>query len=137
MKNKKRQLGISLIIVIFLLAAVSVMALSMVRLSATQHLASFYAARGAQAYFAARAGMEYATATVVAPGGNCGNLALPPITIEGFDININCAPVGTFQEGVAGDYTIFRLTVIASNGNFAVPDVANRRISATVRRLGP
>src|SRR5688500_5412230 len=52
-----RQRGISIIIVVFILAVVSMLALSMVRLSSTQHISSLYTWRSAQAYFAARSGL--------------------------------------------------------------------------------
>jgi MSHA biogenesis protein MshP len=128
----KNQRGISLVVVIFLLAVVSVLTLSMMNLSGTQHISSLYTARGAQAYFAARAGMEYATAQIVA-GAGCP--IADPGTIAGFTVTIDdCTPAGTFNEGGPGTFSIFRLTVSASSGNFQVPDVANRRISATVIR---
>jgi len=129
---RKKQRGISLIIVIFLLAVVSVLTVSMVNLSGTQHISSLYSLRNAQAYFAARAGMEYATALIIG-GANCPIAS--PGTIEGYTVTIdNCSAAGPFNEGNPTSSTIFQLTVTASSGNFQVPDVANRRITATVRR---
>jgi MSHA biogenesis protein MshP len=122
----KKQRGISLMIVIFLLAGVSVMALSMMNLSGTQHINSLYTVRGAQAYFAARSGMEYAIAQVMA-GGACANQ-----NISGFAVTIACVHAGNYNEGGAA-YDIYRLTTTASDGNFQVPDIANRRLTVTVK----
>ncbi|HEX5055528.1 MAG TPA: hypothetical protein VFX02_03435 [Gammaproteobacteria bacterium] len=131
-----KQRGISMVIVIFLLAVVSVMTLSMATISGTQHMNSLYTQRAAQAYFAARAGMEYAIARVIAVDACPGNPGAIPGMNE-FNVVVACvrspAGVATFNEGGAA-YSIFRLTVTASSGNFAVPDVATRQITATVRR---
>lgn len=124
----RNQRGISLVIVIFLLAVVSVLTLSMINLSGTQHISSLYTYRGAQAYFAARSGIEYAVAQLVS-GGACADQ-----TISGFAVSITCPPVGTYNEGnAAAPYTIYRVTATASDGTFQVPDVANRRLTVTVK----
>jgi len=138
MQDKKQQRGISLIIVIFLLAVLSVLTLSMMKLSGRQQMDSLYAARGAQAYFAARAGMEYAIARVVAADTCPGSDPGPINGMADFTVTIDCARfpallTATYNEGGTA-YSIFRLTVTASSGSFAVPDVATRRVTATVRR---
>jgi MSHA biogenesis protein MshP len=124
----KRQRGISMVIVIFLLAVVSVMGLSMMKLSGTQQISSLYTLQGAQGYFAARSGMEYAVARLVG-GAACANQV-----ISGFNVSIACTPAGTYDEGnAASPYTVYRVTVTASSGNFQVPDLINRQITATVK----
>jgi MSHA biogenesis protein MshP len=122
----RTQRGISIMIVVFLLAGVSVMALSMMNLSGTQHINSLYTVRGAQAYFAARSGMEYAIARTKA-GGACANQ-----NISGFAVTITCVLAGNFNEGGAA-YAIYRLTTTASGGTFQLPDVTNREITATIK----
>jgi MSHA biogenesis protein MshP len=127
-KNIQFQRGISLVVVIFLLAVVSVLTLSMMNLSGTQHMSSLYTARGAQAYFAARSGIEYAVAQLVA-GGGCANQ-----TISGFAVTITCPAVGAYNEGnAAAPYTVYRVTATATSGTFQVPDVANRQLTVTVK----
>jgi MSHA biogenesis protein MshP len=129
----KKQRGVSIIVVIFLLAVVSVMALSLMNLSGTQHMSSLYTVQGTQAYFAARSGLEYAIARIVVDGQNCGGIA-SPFSISGYDVNIACTPAGTYDEGnAAAPYNIYRLTATASSGNFQVPNVVNRRITVTVK----
>jgi MSHA biogenesis protein MshP len=128
----KKQRGISIIIVIFLLAAVSAMALSMMNLSGTQHMSSLYTARGTQAYYAARAGLEYAVDQVVATGVCPANPGPIPGMTD-FNVTIdNCTPAGPFNEGGPA-YTIYRLTVTARSGSFQAPDVATRQVMATVK----
>lgn len=129
---QKNQRGISLVVVIFLLAVVSVLTLSMMNLSGTQHISSLYTFRGAQAYYAARSGMEYAVARLVA-GATCAGVGSPQ-TVSGFTVDIACAAVGTYDEGnAAAPYTVYRLTTTAGDGTFQVPDVANRRLTVTVK----
>ncbi|HEY3487382.1 MAG TPA: hypothetical protein VGL10_04900 [Gammaproteobacteria bacterium] len=128
----KNQRGISLVIVIFLLAGISVMVVSMMNLSSTQHMTTLHSVRGTQAYFAARSGMEYAVARLTA-GATCAGIA-SPLTISGFTVTLACAAAGTFNEGnAAASYIIYSLTATASNGNFQVSNVANRQITATVK----
>jgi MSHA biogenesis protein MshP len=129
----RKQRGISLIVVIFLLALVSVLAVSMVNLSGTQHMSSVYTVQGTQAYFAARSGLEYAIARIVVDGQNCGGIA-SPLSISGYDVNIACALAGNYDEGnAAAPYNIYRLTATASSGNFQAPSVVNRQITVTVK----
>jgi MSHA biogenesis protein MshP len=131
--NIKKQRGISIIIVIFLLAVVSVMAVSMMNLSGTQHISSLYTVQGTQAYFAARSGLEYAISRVVVDGQNCGGIA-SPLSISGYDVNIACGLAGNYDEGnAAAPYNIYRLTATASSGNFQAPSVVNRQITVTVK----
>lgn len=127
-KNIQSQRGISLVIVIFLLAVVSVLTLSMMNLSGTQHISSLYTFRGAQAYYAARSGIEYAVAQLV-NGAACADQ-----TFSGFAVAITCQLVGTYNEGnAAAPYSVYRVTATASDGTFQVPDVANRRLTVTVK----
>lgn len=135
----RQQRGISVMVVIFLLAVVSMMTVSLLTLSGTQHISSLYAQRAAQAYFAAHGGIEHALDLLEAGGvGACGNITINPAMgmAGGFTVNILCtqiSPVAGFNEGNPAAYHIFRLTATASSGNFDIPEVANRRITVTVK----
>jgi MSHA biogenesis protein MshP len=127
----RKQRGISLIVVVFLLAGVSVLALSMMNLSGTQQISSMYTIRSTQAYFAARSGMEYAIDRVTAAA--CGGITSPQ-TISGFTVTITCTPSGPFDEGnPALPYTIYRLTTTATGGTLQVPEPVNRQITVTFK----
>lgn len=141
---RRNQRGISIMIVIFLLAVVSVLAVSMMNVSTTQHIGSMYAARAAQAYFSARSGIEYAVTSITTAGNPvtaCTNVNGSSITVQGFNVALTCtvSPPGAspaFNEGntdPAVAYRIYSLTATASGGTFQVPDVVNRRIQVSVK----
>ncbi len=129
--SRRSQRGISVLLVIFLLAAASVLGLAIATLAGTQHFNVAFSARAAQAYFAARAGMQYAAARVTA-GAGCGGIT-PTLTLEGFTVVVTCNISGTFNEGEALVYNIYDLTATASGGSFTAPDVTNRRLQATLK----
>lgn len=121
-----------MMIVVFILAVVTVTGLSISILLGTQHISSAYTFRGAEAYFAVRAGVDYALARVVG-GANCGGIS-PAITVNGFSVAIVCATMGPYDEGTPADsYTIYNITATASRGVFTAPDVANRQIRASIK----
>lgn len=130
MNNYRKQMGVSLLLVLFILAVISIMAISIANITGTQHLNTSYAIQRAQAYFAARAGMDYAAARISA-GLSCADIT-PSINLAGYSVTINCAAVGTYDEGGPSSFTIYSLTVLASKGVFSAPNVINRQIRATI-----
>lgn len=140
--NNNRQHGVSLILVLFLLTVVTVMVVSMANLSTGQHLGSLYAARGAQAYFAARAGVDYAISRIENGAAGCGDVAAS-LTIAGHTVDISCTltstptctplPLTACNEGGPTAYSIYAVDAVASRGNFQVPDVATRVVRATIK----
>lgn len=125
------QRGISIVLVLFLLAVIGVMALSLVKISGTQHMSSTYTYMGTQSYFAARAGLEWAAARA-AGGGSCA--ASATLVAAGRTVTVTCASSGPFDEGdPSSPYFMYQLTATASDGGFQVPDVSNRRVNATVK----
>lgn len=129
--NRRLQRGVSVLLIVFLLGAVSLLGVVIANLVTTQHFAVAFSARAAQAYFAARAGMQYAAARVTA-GAGCAGVA-PTLTIDGFTVAVTCNVSGTFNEGEATAYNIYDLGATASAGSFNAPDVANRRLQATLK----
>lgn len=130
-RNRNRQAGVSIVIVLFLLVVVSGLVVSVTQLTGTQHINTLFAHRSAQSYFAARAGLDYAIARVVGGNGCAMNTAL---TIAGYDVTVSCTAVGPYNEGdAASPYSIYNLAAVASGGSLALPDIANRRVRATVR----
>lgn len=127
-----KQKGISIVIVLFLLAVVSGLVISLTRLTGTQHLNTLYSYRGTQAYFAARAGLDYAIARVA--GGNACAID-SPLTISGYDVTVTCAQVGpVYNEGnPALPYRVYTLSAWASAGDLLLPNATNRRLQASVR----
>lgn len=134
-----RQRGVSIVLVLFLLTVVVVMVVSMANLSTGQHLGSLYSARGAQAYFAARAGVDYAISRISDPGNlnpdRCDgvNSSLPNIGGTGYDVTIDCVLAGSFDEGNPVPFSVYSISAVASGGGFQVPDVATREVRATIK----
>ncbi len=129
--SARSQRGISVLLVIFLLGAASLLGVVIATLSSTQHLNVAFSARAAQAYFAARSGMQYAAARVTA-GAGCAGIT-PTLTLDDFTVAITCNVSGTFNEGEALVYNIYDLSATASAGGFSAPDVVNRRLQATLK----
>ena len=129
-KSQCRQQGVSIILVIFLLAAVGGLVVSLSQLSSTQNINSSFSARSAQTYFAAQAGLDYAIARING-GFGCGGVG--NFILDGYDIFVTCGSTGPFDEGGSVAFNVIRLDVTASQGGFNVPDATNRRVRATVR----
>ena len=141
-----RQRGVSLVLVLFLLTVVTVMVVSMANLSTGQHMGSLYSARGAQAYFAARAGVDYAISRINSGAGCAGVGDLPDIGGTGYDVQVTCCqgafdaawncipePMGGFNEGNPVPYSIYSIRSVATDGGFQVPDVVTREVRATIK----
>ncbi len=132
MRIFKKQQGISLVLVIFLLAVVAVLIVSLTRVAGTQHFSSAYVYRNGQAYFAARSAIDYAIARIAA-GGGCAGVA-GNLVLQGYNVTITCNVSGTYNEGNLLDvYSIYALTALASSGSFQAPDASNRVVRTTVK----
>lgn len=125
------QRGVSVLLVIFLLGAVSVMGIVIAAIATTQHFSVSFSARATQGYMLARAGIDYALARVTS-GAGCAGVD-PALTLDGYNVTVVCNLSGTFDEGEAVPYSVFDVTATASNGSFNAPDVVNRRLRATVK----
>lgn len=127
-----KQSGLSFMLVVFILAAVAVLGLSISVISGTQHFTGTYTYRGSQAYFSARAGVEYALARI-ASGIACAGVS-PSISVNGFTVAVSCSAMGPFDEGVVADsYSIYNITATASRGGFTAPDAATRQVRASIK----
>lgn len=132
------QSGFAAIAAIFLVVALAALGGFMLTFSNTQQLTSAQDVQGTRAYWAARAGLEWAivnsaTATAAA-AADCTTTATPPATIEDFNMVITCARVGH----VDGDnINIFQITATASVGTSPGVGVGftERSVSASVCRL--
>lgn len=128
----RKQRGVSIILVLFLLTVVAALAVSMANLSGGQHMNSLYALRGAQAYFAARAGVDYAVSRINS-GAGCAGVA-GSLAIAGHTVSISCTlAANNVNEGSAVPYNVYSIDAIATRGGFQVPDVATREVRATIK----
>ena len=105
--------GFALPAAIFLLVILSLLGAFMVSLSTSQSITSAQDVLGAQAYRAARAGVERALFSLQPPATTCA--AVPAsLTIDNFNVTISCS-AATHDEGGVSKY-IFRVTATASAG---------------------
>lgn len=104
--------GFALLTAIFLLVILSLLGAFMVSLSTSQSITSAQDVLGAQAYRAARGGIERALFSLKS-ATSCA--AVPAsLTIDGFSVAISCTPA-THDEGGVSKY-IFRVTATATAG---------------------
>ena len=126
---KSRQNGFAAIAAIFLVVVLAALGGFMVTFSNTQQLTSAQDVQGTRAYWAARAGLEWAVASLGPTG--CWT-STPPTTVEGFNIALTCS-VSSYPEGAATLY-IFQLTSVASIGSVGSIGFIERSVSASVER---
>ncbi|WP_296447343.1 hypothetical protein [Rhodoferax sp. UBA5149] len=132
------QQGFAAIAAIFLVVVLAALGGFMLTFSNTQQLTSAQDVQGSRAYWAARAGLEWALVAVPAGPALCPNavatpVAGPPSPIEGFAIQIRCSR-NAYAEGGA-IRTIYTFESIASAGG-AVAGVGyvERSLSASMEQ---
>jgi MSHA biogenesis protein MshP len=130
----RRASGFGLVAALFLIIVVTLLVITMARLSTVQHGSTSLAIQQARAYQAARSGLEWGI-TQAFNNRNCatGSPALAGSLSE-FTVAVTCSSSGyTNEQGIA--ITIFRFTATAQNGNpGARPDYAYRQLTAVVER---
>lgn len=137
------QRGFAAIAAIFLLVVLAALGGFMVTFSNTQQLTSAQDVQGVRAYWAARAGLEWAIIAVPVTPALCPNAAstlvvsaggIPvPASIDGFAIRVFCAQNSYAEAGVP--QRIFQLESRATLGN-AVGSIGyiERSVSASLER---
>lgn len=134
--RQSAQGGFAAIAAIFLVVILAALGGFMLTFSNTQQLTSAQDLRGSKAFWAARAGLEWAVVALPATPALCTTpVAAPPTPIEGFAIAIDCtrttyADTGT-TTGVSPT-SIFRITVTASTGTIGTIAYADRSVSASM-----
>jgi MSHA biogenesis protein MshP len=135
-----RQTGFAAVAAIFLVVILAALGGFMVTFSNTQQLTSAQDVQGTRAYWAARAGLEWAIGAVVAsspvppavtPAAVCP-VSAPPASIDGFDLAISCDRQ-LYSEGANSVY-IFRFSSVASTGAAGSIGRVERSVSATMER---
>jgi MSHA biogenesis protein MshP len=123
------QRGFAAIAAIFLVVILAALGGFMLTFSNSQHLTSAQDVQGTRAYWAARAGLEWAVASL---GPTSCWTSTPPATVEGFNMTVTCS-VSSFSEGAATVY-ILQLTSVASIGSVGSIGFIERSVSASVER---
>lgn len=136
------QRGFAAISAIFLLVVLAALGGFMWTLSSSQQLSAAQDVQGSRAYWAARAGLEWALAAVAAtapvapaelPLATCP-VTPAPANVEGFALVITCTPQ-LYAEGAGVPKMIFHLKATAASAG-AVGSVGHveRSVSATMER---
>ncbi|MCJ7602049.1 MAG: hypothetical protein MUO63_11195 [Desulfobulbaceae bacterium] len=121
----QNQSGFALVSAIFILVVLGAMGAFMLTMSGVQSRTAIFAIRGAQAYHAARSGIEWGIYSV------CSNTSL---TVEGFTVTVTCTDLGSFTEGI-DTFNIYRLTSTAQSGSYGSIDYVQRTMVADVADL--
>lgn len=109
MKNlPSRSRGVAVISAIFLLVVLAALGAFMVTFSNTQQRTSAQDVRGTQAYWAARAGLDWAIPQVIA--NNSCPAALSTFAVNNFEVQTSCS-TSSFNEGVTA--TLVNITALA------------------------
>lgn len=126
--------GVAVISALFLLVVLAALGAFMVTFSNTQHLTSAQDVRGTQAYWAARAGLDWAIPQVIAT--NSCPAATSTFVVETFEVQVACASP-TYNEGMT--VTVINISALAclprpcGNGSVYMTYV-ERSVSASVER---
>ena len=124
--------AIAAIVIVVLLAALGGF---MLTFSNTQQLTAAQDVQGSRAYWAARAGMEWAISSV---GATACWTTTPPASVDGFALVISCTPPTAYTDktgaGTIGDVYVFQLTSVARSGTVGTPGYVERSVSASVEK---
>lgn len=132
-----RAKGFMLPVAIFLLVTLAGLVGYAMRLSLLANLGTIQDVQGANAYFAARAGVEWGAFQVLSPGSNdmkaC--FASPTtLTINNFNVLLTCDRSVLQDKGNTQDVGMYTITSTASLGAVGAQDYIERRITVTLGR---
>lgn len=134
MKSPSKSRGVAVISAIFLLVVLAALGAFMVTFSNTQQLTSAQDVRGTQAYWAARAGLDWAIPQVIA--NNSCPAALSTFVVNNFEVQTSCS-TSSFNEGVTA--TLVNITSMACQPGPCGSGVGSlsyveRSVSASIER---
>lgn len=128
-----RQQGFAAIAAVFLLVVLAALGSYMVSFSNTQHLTAAQDIQGSRAYWAARAGLEWAIARINAAPAACPAPPAPFVVNTGasFTLVIACART---EYTDSGTIAIFQITSVATSGTVGSIGYIERSVSASLER---
>lgn len=121
--------GFTLVSAIFVLVVLATMAASLVTLAAAQHRAAARDIQALRAYYAARAGIEWAGAR--AQAGFCPasqSFTLAETALDGFTVAVTCSATSHALGAVAAPYYLAEATARA--GQYGDADFVSRRLQS-------
>jgi len=132
-----RAKGFMLPVAIFLLVTLAALVGYSMRLSLLAQMGTIQDVQGANAYLAARAGVEWAAFQVLSPGsvGMQGCIASPTtLTINNFTVLVTCDQTVLQDKGATQNIGIYSITSTASVGAIGAQDRIERQIAVTLSR---
>lgn len=127
---RRLQRGFTLIVAVFLITGLAVLGLFMVQISGLQHHTTMLAGLGAQGYYTARAGAEWAV--IRALDGQSCNTTFAAGTLSGtmadYTVTVSCSST---THSIAGDddITVWAVTSIAVRGSLGDLDHVSRTVT--------
>lgn len=131
----RRASGFGLVAALFLIIVVTLLVITMARLSTVQHGSTSLAIQQARAYQAARAGLEWGISQAV-QSNLCaaGTPSMNGTGLAEFSVSVSCNSA-SYTDNEGNPVQIFRFTAEAQNGTpGGRPDYAYRQLTATVER---
>ncbi|KQT31610.1 hypothetical protein ASG24_13830 [Methylophilus sp. Leaf414] len=130
-----RAKGFMLPMAIFLLVILAALVGYAMRLAMLANLGTIQDVQGAQAYLAARAGVEWAAYQVLTPANMQACPAIPtPFTVNGFNVALTCNHSVEQDKAGTQDIRIYTVQSTASIGLVGAKDYIERRITMTLSR---
>jgi MSHA biogenesis protein MshP len=127
--------GFMLPMAIFLLVVLAALVGYAMRLAMLANLGTIQDVQGAQAYLAAKAGVEWAAFQVLTPANMQGCPVAPaPLTVNGFNVVLNCNQNVVQDKGGTQNIGIYTMVSTASIGVAGAKDYTERRITVTLSR---
>ena len=136
-QSSRLQRGFAAVAAIFLVVLLAAFGAFMVTFSNSQQLSSAQDVQGTRAYWAARAGLEWAIVNIQATPAVCPNpastpMAGAPANINGYTLVISCT-FSTYADA-GNTVNIFLVTSNASIGNVGAQGFIERNVSASLER---
>lgn len=129
--------GFMLPLAIFLLVVLAALGAYAMRLSILTNAGSTQDILSSRAYFAARAGAEWAAMRVMNPGStsmqNCPADVMP-IIINNYNVTIACVKRDYNEQGNDQSVSVYEITSLASQGSVGGTDYVERQINITISR---
>ncbi|HEV7913920.1 MAG TPA: hypothetical protein VGP22_09140, partial [Albitalea sp.] len=129
----RKQRGFAIASAVFLVVVLALLGTMIVSLSVNQQVGSARDLAGTQAYYAAKAGIDWGVYRVL-QGGTCAATSTSGLggSATGFSVQLACTafPVATDEAGV--NVTVYQITATASRGTVGSLDHVERQLQAVV-----
>lgn len=133
-RNARAERGFSLVSALFLLVVLASLGAYMVSISGTQHFTALYAAQGAKAFHAARAGVDWGISSAISGGACPANTTINTFAggLSGFQAAVTCTATSHTEKGITFNVYVIQATGQTTSPPYGTPGFASRTITATV-----